>query len=465
MKARELKNLGIPTGAAIEVALKAVGFAHAAGQSPAAIRTGIKSVSANPEAYRDDAAFGELARTLLAKTDAREGCEPREVSAPFRQWGNDLEPTAVQQLRDACSLPIAVRGALMPDAHQGYGLPIGGVLATRNAVIPYAVGVDIACRMKLSVLDLPAATVSAQSARLEKAVEAETRFGVGAEFRNPRQHDVMDENWSVTTLTRQLKDKAWAQLGTSGSGNHFVEFGVFEIEKADLGLEPGRYLALLSHSGSRGTGATIAAHYSKLAMSLHPELPDELTRLAWLNLDSEEGAEYWSAMELMGKYASANHACIHELVVRSLGARVLLSVENHHNFAWKEEHDGEQVIVHRKGATPAGAGIIGVIPGSMATTTYIVRGKGNTDSLESAAHGAGRLMSRTRAKESFRWPEVRRLLEERGVTLLSAGLDEVPMAYKDIESVMAAQSDLVEPIARFQPRIVKMAGAGEPPED
>jgi tRNA-splicing ligase RtcB (3'-phosphate/5'-hydroxy nucleic acid ligase) len=465
MKARELKNLGVPAGAAIEAALKSVGLARDAGQSVAAIRSAIKSVAANSGAYRDDATFGELARTLLAKGDARRAYVPRDVSAPFRQWGEDLEPTAVQQLRDACSLPIAVRGALMPDAHQGYGLPIGGVLATRNAVIPYAVGVDIACRMKLSVLDQPAAHVSAQSARLEKAVEAETRFGVGAEFRNPRRHDVMDEDWSVTALTRQLKDKAWSQLGTSGSGNHFVEFGVFELDEADLGLEPGRYLALLSHSGSRGTGATIAAHYSKLAMNLHPELPDALTRLAWLSLDSEEGQEYWSAMELMGKYASANHACIHEHVVRNLGARVLLSVENHHNFAWKEEHDGEQVIVHRKGATPAGDGVVGVIPGSMATTTYIVRGKGNTDSLESAAHGAGRLMSRTKAKERFRWPEVRRLLDERGVTLLSAGLDEVPMAYKDIESVMAAQSDLVAPIARFQPKIVKMAGAGEPPED
>lgn len=465
MKARELKNLGIPAGAAIEVALKAVALARGEGQSAIAIRSAIRAVAANPDAHRDDATFGELARALLAKADAQGAYVPRDVSAPFRQWGDDLEQTAVQQLRDACSLPIAVRGALMPDAHQGYGLPIGGVLATRNAVIPYAVGVDIACRMKLSVLDLPAANLTAQQDRLEKAVEAETRFGVGATFRNPRQHDVMDEDWSVTALTRRLKDKAWAQLGTSGSGNHFVEFGVFEIDEADLGLEPGHYLALLSHSGSRGTGATIAAHYSTLAMNLHPELPDELSRLAWLSLESEEGRAYWSAMELMGKYASANHACIHHHLVRTLGARVLLSVENHHNFAWEEEHDGEQVIVHRKGATPAGAGIVGVIPGSMATTTYIVRGKGNSESLESASHGAGRLMSRTRAKETFRWPDVRRFLAERGVTLLSAGLDEVPMAYKDIESVMAAQSDLVEPIARFQPKIVKMAGPGEPPED
>lgn len=385
--------------------------------------------------------------------------------APYRQWGNNLEPQSVQQMENACKLPVAVRGALMPDAHLGYGLPIGGVLATRNAVIPYAVGVDIACRMKMSVLDLPPDTISDDPATLTKAIESETRFGVGASFKNRRQHDVMDDDWTVTGLTQTLKDKAWSQLGTSGSGNHFVEFGTFELARYDLGLAPGRYLALLSHSGSRGSGATIADHYSKLAMREHPELPRELTHLAWLDLDDESGQEYWRAMELMGRYAAANHACIHRHVSRHLGATVLLDLENHHNFAWKEVHDGEQVIVHRKGATPAGAGVLGIIPGSMATSTYVVRGKGCAASLNSAAHGAGRVMSRTQAKKTFKWSDVQKLLDERGVTLLSAGLDEVPMVYKNIDDVMAAQSDLVEPIARFSPRIVKMAAAGERPED
>jgi tRNA-splicing ligase RtcB len=465
MKAKELRNLGVPSGRAIDLALQAIARARAGGQPDTAIRNALRAVVADPGAHGDDDAYGDLARAILEKISARAAYRPRQVPAPFRQWGVDLESTAVQQLRDACELPIAVRGALMADAHQGYGLPIGGVLATRNAVIPYAVGVDIACRMKLSVLDLPATSLDAQSDRLERAVESETRFGVGASFEKRRKHEVMDEDWSVTALTRRLKDKAWAQLGTSGSGNHFVEFGVFRIDEGDLGLAPGSYVALLSHSGSRGTGATIAGHYSKLAMDMHPELPDELSRLSWLSLDSEAGQEYWNAMELMGKYASANHACIHHHVSQALGANVLLSVENHHNFAWKEEHDGEQVIVHRKGATPAGEGVVGVIPGSMATTTYLVRGKGSDASLDSASHGAGRLMSRTRAKETFQWPDVRRFLAERGVKLLSAGLDEVPMAYKDIEEVMAAQSDLVDPIARFQPRLVKMAGPDEPPED
>lgn len=385
-------------------------------------------------------------------------------SAPWRQWGTDLEPQSVRQLENACKLPIAVRGALMPDAHLGYGLPIGGVLATRNAVIPYAVGVDIACRVKMTVLDLPPETIENRPDWLTGAIERETRFGIGASFKDKRDHAVLDEDWSFTELTRSLKEKAWKQLGTSGSGNHFVEFGILETD-GELDIEPGRHLALLSHSGSRGAGATIAGHYSKLAMKQHPELPRELIHLAWLDLDSEQGQQYWASMELMGRYAEANHACIHREVARHLGAEVRLDLENHHNFAWKESHDGEELIVHRKGATPAGEGVLGIIPGSMATATYVVRGKGQPESMNSAAHGAGRVMSRTAAKKRFKWDEARRLLTERGVKLLSAGLDEVPMVYKDIDQVMAAQSDLVEPIARFTPRIVKMAPPGERPED
>ena len=396
--------------------------------------------------------------------------EPRTVEAPYQIWGSDLEPDAVQQLKNACQLPVAVSGALMPDAHIGYGLPIGGVLATHEAVIPYAVGVDIACRMKMTVLDLPVTALEDDKSRLTKTLERETRFGIGATFRSPRQHEVMDRDWGITPVTFRMKDRAWGQLGTSGSGNHFVEFGELIVLDEAAGLPRGTYLALLSHSGSRGTGAQVAQHYSRLARTLHPELPRELAQLAWLDLASEPGQEYWAAMELMGRYAAANHALIHAFIARTLGVDVLLDIENHHNFAWRERHrlpDGSEaeVIVHRKGATPAGAGVIGIIPGSMATPGYVVRGKGVARSLNSAAHGAGRRMSRTRAKATFRWDAAQRFLRERGVTLLSAGLDEVPMAYKDIEQVMAAQSDLVEPLARFEPRLVKMAPGGEPPED
>jgi tRNA-splicing ligase RtcB len=214
----------------------------------------------------------------------------------------------------------------------------------------------------------------------------------------------------------------------------------------------------------------VAAHYSRVARRQHPELPDALAHLAWLDLATEAGQEYWSAMELMGRYAAANHALIHRHVAGALGVEVLLDIENHHNFAWRERHrlaDGteEELIVHRKGATPAGEGVLGVIPGSMATPGYVVRGKGVAASLNSASHGAGRRMSRTRAKETLSWDTALGFLRERGVTLISAGLDEVPMAYKDIEEVMRAQRDLVEPLARFDPRLVKMAPSGEPPED
>jgi tRNA-splicing ligase RtcB (3'-phosphate/5'-hydroxy nucleic acid ligase) len=395
---------------------------------------------------------------------------PRAAIAPYRVFGENIEPGALQQMDIACRLPVTVAGALMPDAHQGYGLPIGGVLATDDAVIPYAVGVDIACRMKMTVLDRPVAALATAQHELTRAIEKETRFGVGAEFSDRRAHPVMDADWSVTAVTQRLKDKAWAQLGTSGSGNHFVEFGVLTVIEPVGDLPPGEYLALLSHSGSRGSGATVAQHYSRVARSLHPELPQPLGHLAWLDLSSEAGQEYWAAMELMGAYAAANHELIHRHVARALGAPVRLDVENHHNFAWRERHvlpNGSErdVVVHRKGATPADQGVLGIIPGSMAAPGYVVRGRGNPASLRSASHGAGRRMSRTRAKQEFSWADLAHVLKDQGVTLISAGLDEVPMAYKDIETVMAAQRSLVDIVARFDPRLVKMAGAGEPPED
>ena len=405
--------------------------------------------------------------------------------APWRKWGDQIDVQAEAQMDAAAHLPIAVAGALMPDAHVGYGLPIGGVLATRDAVIPYAVGVDIACRMKLTVLNLPVEWLERKRDRLIRAIEDETKFGVGASFRDRRAHDVMDADWSVSPITKANRDRAWSQLGSSGSGNHFVEFGVLTVEggrrspdapelrsaidaagpEAPPYLPPGRHLALLIHSGSRGTGAAVCDHYSKLAMRLHPDLPKEMRHLAWLDLDSAEGREYWDAMELMGRYAAANHALIHRHIARNLGVDVLLDLENHHNFAWKETHLGEELVVHRKGATPAGAGVLGIIPGSMAAPGFVVRGKGRPESMNSAAHGAGRCMSRTQAHKTLSWREANRLLHDAGVTLISAGLDEVPMVYKDIHSVMAAQADLVEVVARFDPKLVKMAPSGERPED
>lgn len=465
MNPRHLLELGIPKGDAMGLAIQASARAAKEGMDRTQLRTRLREVVSNPEAWMVDPCFGAVAHALTERDKAPPAYQPRAEPAPFVQWGEDLEGAALEQMEKACQLPVAVAGALMADAHVGYGLPIGGVLATDGVVIPYAVGVDIACRMKLTVLDLPTTALARQRERLIQALETQTRFGVGATFRKRHRHDVMDDDWSVTPVTASLKDRAWSQLGTSGSGNHFVEFGTLTLEHDDLGLEAGTHFALLSHSGSRGTGAGVAEHYSRVALEKHPELPRELQRLAWLDLESQEGQEYWRAMELMGRYAAANHALIHHAIAAFLGAEVRLDVENHHNFAWKERHGDRDVIVHRKGATPAGAGVLGIIPGSMGTSGYVVRGRGRPEALLSASHGAGRRMSRTVARQRFTWDEALAFLAERGVELLSAGLDEVPMAYKDIESVMAAQADLIEPVARFEPRLVKMAPAGERPED
>lgn len=428
------------------------------------IETIVTEVIANPEAFVEDPLRGKFARSLKKNRTVT-----RSESVAWKQWGTDLDANSIAQMENACLLPVSVRGALMPDAHLGYGLPIGGVLATEGAVVPYAVGVDIACRMKMTVLDIPLKDIQRKQERLQRAIEEETRFGIGASFKKRREHDVLEKDWSVSKITKQNKDRAWSQLGTSGSGNHFVEFGTFKLHEPVDGLAAGEYVALLSHSGSRGTGAAVCAHYSKLAKAQRPDLPRELGNLAWLDIDSEEGQEYWKAMNLMGDYAEANHACIHQHVAENLGVDVMLDVENHHNFAWKETHkiDGveKEVFVHRKGATPAGKGVLGIIPGSMATPGFLVRGKGNAESLHSASHGAGRVMSRTQANKSLNWKDAIRFLKERDVTLMSSGLDEVPMVYKDIHQVMDAQSDLVETLGEFNPKIVKMAPAGERPED
>jgi tRNA-splicing ligase RtcB len=468
MNTKDLIRLGVPLGEAQRRAIDFVSKFILGGGDKTQLEQEIRAIVENPTLFAEDPLRKEFAKSI-----ANAPSPPRSTPVPWRQWAEGLEQEAVNQMARACLLPVSVAGALMPDAHVGYGLPIGGVLATENAVIPYAVGVDIACRMKMTVLDLPLSDLDRKTDRLTRAIEAETRFGVGAAFRERREHEVMDADWSVSPVTQQNKDRAWAQLGTSGSGNHFVEFGVFTAHGAiawgGQELPAGTYVALLSHSGSRGTGAAVCDYYSKIAFNQFPSLPSELKRLAWLSLDSEPGQEYWAAMELMGRYAAANHACIHRHIAENLRATVLLDLENHHNFAWKERHVVEgserEVIVHRKGATPAGEGVLGIIPGSMAASGFVVSGKGNPESLNSASHGAGRLMSRKAAHEKFNWKDVNRFLRERGVTLISAGLDEVPMAYKNIREVMAAQKDLVTILGEFQPKLVKMAPAGERPED
>src|SRR6267142_874729 len=245
MNTKDFIRLGVPLGEATRRATDFVAQFILAGGDKTRLEQEVKAIIANPSAFTADDLRGELAKALLNAPPP-----PRAEPVKYRQWGAGLEHEAVMQMERACLLPVAVAGALMPDAHVGYGLPIGGVLATENAVIPYAVGVDIACRMKMTVLDIPVRELERHQDRLTRAIEAETRFGVGANFKERRTHDVLDADWSVSPITKQNKDKAWSQLGTSGSGNHFVEFGIFTAHGKIQNLEPGTYMALLSHSGS-----------------------------------------------------------------------------------------------------------------------------------------------------------------------------------------------------------------------
>jgi tRNA-splicing ligase RtcB len=463
MKKRQLLKLGFPHGPVLKAALEACGEAANAGLKKDALRKTMKEHARDPDRFVGDPIFGSVAAQMVTRTPVQESYTLRD-DLEYPCWGDDIDPEAHRQMRNACRLPISVAGALMPDAHVGYGLPIGGVLATDNAVIPYAVGVDIACRVKMTVFDLPPEKLRTDETRFKNVLSRETLFGIGAKWRDPPDHPVMDEDWSFSPIIQQVREVAWKQLGTSGSGNHFVEFGEVEFGPIDVGVPPGRYLAVVSHSGSRGPGNRVASYYSRLARDLRRNLPRELHHLAWLSLEAE-GAEYWAAMELMGRYAHANHEIIHKKIVRAVGAGVVYQIENHHNFAWKEKHGGRDVIVHRKGATPAAKGVIGYIPGSMTAPGYLVEGLGDPRSLDSASHGAGRRMSRRQAKEETTWADMKAYLREKGVTLLSAGRDETPHAYKDIEQVMEAQAALVRRVAKFSPRIVRMAPEGEKPED
>ncbi|MEM6782423.1 MAG: RtcB family protein [Bacteroidota bacterium] len=472
-----LLDHGWTEGPALGEALKAARAMADTGLDDAGIFDALATVKAAPQAIEATSVLAPLAKALMLeaakaaqKTAGPRPVEVRQTPLDAPVWGREIiDPQAIHQLENAMRLPVAVAGALMPDAHVGYGIPIGGVVALNNAVAPYMVGVDIACRMMMSIYPGHATqylTNANRADKLRKVLREETRFGIGANFakHNRRDHEVLDDpDWDATRLLKSLQGKAYAQLGTSGSGNHFVDVGFLRVDErgaAELGIDDGTHLAIMSHSGSRGVGAQIANRYSKLAQQT-TTLPDKLRHLAYLDLDSEAGQEYWLSMNLAGRFASACHHTIHRSLAKRLKLKPAATVENHHNFAWKEAWQGREVVVHRKGATPAHDGVLGIIPGSQGHNSYLVRGLGSEAALHSASHGAGRTMSRTAAKRSIPKRDRDAWLRERGVELLDGGMDEAPQAYKDIGEVLALQTDLVEPIATFKPRLVLMARGGK----
>ena len=421
----------------------------------------LTSVKADPAKFVDDERVSKLAYLFMSPAEPEIQFSVHELNeepCPVKVYGSfHIEENAIKQMNIAARLPISVKGSLMPDAHPGYGLPIGGVLAADNAVIPYGVGVDIGCRMALSVFEASEKYLKGRSYEFKSALKEFTHFGNegGLEFR--QEHEILDrEEFTKPQLLRNLHGKAARQLGSSGSGNHFVEFGTIELfEDNALGLNPGVYVGLLSHSGSRGLGASIAEYYTDLAMQTC-KLPREARHMAWLELGTELGDEYWMAMNLAGDYARACHDRIHINLSKAIGLKPLTKIENHHNFAWKEMVDGRELVVHRKGATPAAEGVFGIIPGNMVDPGYIVVGKGVSDSVNSAAHGAGRTMSRQDARERISPSQMRKDLDKAGVELIGGATDEAPLAYKDIDGVMTAQKQLIEVQGKFTPKIVRM---------
>lgn len=460
LKTKELSKMGYTNDVTRSLVINIISkyFKHHSKDDLIQLFTQLKN---QPEQYEQDPILGIIADKFIDKVPQiyhKEYQLLEQTGALKIYGGKQITQNAKLQMETAMSLPITVQGALMPDAHVGYGLPIGGVLATENAVIPFAVGMDIGCRMALTIVDAPESYLKSHSFQLKTALKDGTHFGMegGLDFR--QEHGILEDiRFQETELLRKLRAKAIHQLGTSGSGNHFVEWGAIELDSNSISEIPtGRYLALLSHSGSRGLGANIAKHYTQIAMNTC-KLPRHAQPLAWLDMDSEAGQEYWMSMNLAGDYAKACHEQIHKNLLRAAGLKPLKTIENHHNFAWKEQlANGKEVIVHRKGATPAHAGEPGIIPGSMTTPAYVVMGKGNAESLQSASHGAGRLKSRKEAKESMTVSAMKKILASEEVTLIGGSVEENPQAYKDIHEVIQAQQALVDVIGKFYPKIVRM---------
>lgn len=444
---KELQQWGLKPGPVYKVLMETIDSLNLHRKQARKI---VRSVMKSPESYLGDEKWGSAAKLLMPIENKI--IMLNVAGCPIKIYGKHMiEEGALNQIEMASRLPVSVQAALLPDGHQGYGLPIGGVLATDNVVIPFAVGMDIACRMKITITDIKAKDIEGMRDKLRKILVDNTFFGVGCKQDGKNDDDVMDDDRFDIPSIKNLKGNAMESLGTSGAGNHFVNYGIVKLE----GIGDDR-LGILSHSGSRGFGANIAKFYTDIAME-KCKLQKEAKHLAWLSLDDEDGQEYWEAMSLAGDYAKANHKIIHDRIVKELKCDIKCQYENHHNFAWKSRIDGRDVIIHRKGATPAEKNVIGLIPSSLSTLTYIVEGLGNKESLCSSSHGTGRTMSRKQAKETFTMSDMKKDLQSKGIELIGGGIDECKDCYKNIESVMKEQVDLVSIKGSFMPWMVRMA--------
>jgi len=382
----------------------------------------------------------------------------RSHPAPYRLWIHPETPVdsnAIDQLKTALSLPVAVGGAGMPDLHKGYSLPIGGVVVLNHAISPAFVGYDISCMMRLTILDTGGVYTPNDLEKDETRQEfltwvlAATSFGLGASTVGV-DHPVMDSRvWRESKYLRSLKDLAASQLGSSGAGNHFADIVTGKYNNGET------FIGLLTHSGSRGVGNKVGHYFSEQADRAAAPKYKFPSGYGWFDLSSDGGQEYKAVMELMGDYAYANHEIIHQRFLEISGLGEMVMYTNKHNFAWIMP-DG--LVYHRKGATPANAGQYGIIPGSSGSRSYLVTGKGNPESWYSAAHGAGRPYSRTEAKRRYNPQAFYSHMQASGITYHGVAPDETVEAYKDIDKVIEAQSDLVEVAAVMLPKVVVMGG-------
>ncbi|MFT6337597.1 MAG: tRNA-splicing ligase RtcB [Halioglobus sp.] len=458
LKSKDLRKLNINSDKTISIALVILNKHYKHNTNEERIEV-IKEIIENPEEYIGDSVLSKIAHEFYESIEHDTEVIPiEERDIELNVFGRPLiEANAYQQMKTAMKLPVVEKAAMMPDSHLGYGLPIGGVLAVDNAVIPFAIGMDIGCRMSLTIYDVTERFFKMHEHKFKHSIINNTAFGISKIVGFRQEHAFLDRDvFHTTALLKSLKSKAARQIGSSGSGNHFVEWGIVEMEEDEVvWLPEGKYIGLLAHSGSRGFGASIARYYAELAKE-KSRLPYNIRHLAWLDMDDDDGREYWEAMNLAGDFASACHDQIHKNVAKEMGLVPLTKIENHHNFAWKEIVDGQELIVHRKGSTPAGKDVLGIIPGSMTDPGFIVKGLGNEASINSASHGAGRKCSRKETISKTTNSEMRKKLKQQNVHLIGGALDESPFAYKSLSQVMSFQNELVTSIGKFTPRIVRM---------
>jgi len=384
----------------------------------------------------------------------------REVNTeklPIKLWLDDVEAGAMEQARNLANFPYAVKHiALMPDCHQGFGMPIGGVMTTREVIVPNAVGVDIGC----GICAVQTSLTDVSHAHLRKILSAaRSRIPLGHKHhkhsQDPGRMPPVDEQRPMPVVQREYRS-ATRQIGTLGGGNHFIE-----IQKGSDGQ-----VWIMIHSGSRNIGKQVADHYNRLAIRLNEKWKSPVPRphqLAYLPLDSEEGRQYIREMNYCVDFAFASRKLMMDNTLKVFEAyfgkdfRSAPMINIAHNYAAFETHFGMEVVVHRKGATKADKETIGIIPGSQGANSYIVRGKGNKDSFKSCSHGAGRTMGRKEAIRSLDLAEEVRKLNEKGILhaiRTQRDLEEATSAYKDISLVMALQEDLVDTLVELTPLAV-----------